>query len=384
MRILLVGEYSTLHTNLKEGLINLGHDVTLVGDGDGFKNLTVDVSYRATFSTLSFVHAFTKGIFKLCKVDLTEIERGMRFWFQTKHLKNFDIVQLINERPIKTLPHWERSLLKKLFCQNKTPFLLSCGVDHLYAKYLFENPTQYSLLQPFLNNKNASSNYMYVKEYLNEVNKKTHEFVFKNIKGVIASDLDYVAPLKNHPKFLGLIPNPINLNRIEALADIDNLKIEKPIIIFHGINQNNYYKKGNDIFDIALDKIQKKYPGKVKTIVVRNLPYQDYLKAYTSAHILLDQIYAYDQGYNALEAMVRGKVVFTGAEQEFLDHYGLQADEVCINALPDVDYLVEKISMLIENPEKIKEIGRNARTFIEREHHYIKIAERYLETWLKT
>ena len=79
--------------------------------------------------------------------------------------------------------------------------------------------------------------------------------------------------------------------------------------------------------------------------------------------------------------MAKGKVVFTGAEKEFLEHYNLQEDEVAINAKPDVDYLVEKLSMLIENPEKIIQISKNARAFIEKEHDYIKIAEKYLSTW---
>lgn len=79
--------------------------------------------------------------------------------------------------------------------------------------------------------------------------------------------------------------------------------------------------------------------------------------------------------------MAKGKVVFTGAEKEFLEHYGLQEDEVVINALPDLDYLVMKLSFLIENPQEIIAIGKRARTFIEKEHHYIKIAEKYLKVW---
>ena len=41
------------------------------------------------------------------------------------------------------------------------------------------------------------------------------------------------------------------------------------------------------------------------------------IKNYEQAHIILDQVYAFDQGYNALEAMAKGKVVFTGAEAIF-------------------------------------------------------------------
>jgi hypothetical protein len=54
-----------------------------------------------------------------------------------------------------------------------------------------------------------------------------------------------------------------------------------------------------------------------------------YINSYNKAHILLDQA-CYDQGYNALEAMAKGKVVL-GAEQQFIDHYKLSA-KVVINA----------------------------------------------------
>jgi hypothetical protein len=36
-----------------------------------------------------------------------------------------------------------------------------------------------------------------------------------------------------------------------------------------------------------------------------DIPYTTYINSYNKAHILLDQTYAYDQGYNALEAMAR-------------------------------------------------------------------------------
>ena len=55
MKILLVGEYNSSHHTLKEGLVALGHQVTVVGLGDGFKKRKVDVN---------FVQPYTSG-FKL-------------------------------------------------------------------------------------------------------------------------------------------------------------------------------------------------------------------------------------------------------------------------------------------------------------------------------
>ncbi len=56
---------------------------------------------------------------------------------------------------------------------------------------------------------------------------------------------------------------------------------------------------------------------------------------------------------------------------------------VAINALPDAQKIADEIEKLILNPEKITEIGKNARAFIEKEHHYINIAEKYISTWNK-
>ena len=118
----------------------------------------------------------------------------------------------------------------------------------------------------------------------------------------------------------------------------------------------------------------------IEICIAENLPYQNYIYKYNQAHIILDQVYGFDQGYNALEAMAKGKVVFTGAETEFEKLYNL-TEKVAINALPDVESLVKELSFLIENPNEIIEIGKRARKFIEKEHHYIASAQKYLNKW---
>jgi glycosyltransferase involved in cell wall biosynthesis len=112
------------------------------------------------------------------------------------------------------------------------------------------------------------------------------------------------------------------------------------------------------------------------------LPYSEYLKSYNEAHILLDQTYAQDQGYNALEAMAQGKVVFTGAGSLFTKHYNLPLNSVAIHTIPDADKIAEDLENLICNPELIREIGKNARKFIEDNHDCKKIAQQYINAWL--
>ena len=63
MKILLLGEYSGLFNSLKEGLVELGHNVTLISDGDGFKNYPSDYSWRVSnFGSLYPYFSLLKGL----------------------------------------------------------------------------------------------------------------------------------------------------------------------------------------------------------------------------------------------------------------------------------------------------------------------------------
>ncbi|RWW92088.1 glycosyltransferase [Flavobacterium cerinum] len=378
MRILLIGEYSRLHNSLKEGLLALGHEVILISDGDGFKQYPSD--FLITPKTLSkgFLNIPRQIIFRIFKYDIAQLERGMRFYKLLPKLKNYDVVQLINEAPIKTSKPFEKYLLNKIIKQNKKTFLLCCGMDYTVVKYMADKKPRYSIMDPFFKDISLIKEYRIMFEYISKGHKKLHDFLYSKITGVIASDMDYYVPLLGNSKFMGLIPNPINISKLEYNEPV----INGPIIIFMGINRWIYNQKGIPYFEKALTIVKAKYQEKIEIVIAESLPYNDYIKLYSKAHILLDQVYAYDQGYNALEAMAKGKVVFTGAEKEFMEHYNL-IERVAINALPDVDYLVNELSLLIENPDEIIAISKRTRAFIEKEHEHIVVAKKYIEKWSK-
>lgn len=376
MKILLVGEYSRLHNSLKEGLQALGHEVRLVSTGDDFKDFPSDILLKRKYE-IGLSKKVKVGLFKLFGLDITSLSLKNQFFQQKEKFRDFDVVQLINESPLGILPKYEKQITSFLRKNNSKLFLLSCGTDYTSVKYAFEKKFHYSILNPLFEGKISEKNLAPVLKYLKSDYKELHDFLFENIDGVIASDMDYDIPLLGNKKYLGLIPNPVNTEKLEFKP----FSSQGKITIFHGINRANYFKKGNDYFEAALEKLQQKYPSKVEVITVENVPYTEYIEKYNSAHILLDQVLSYDQGYNALEAMAKGKVVFTGAEKEFLERYNLQEDQVCINALPDVDYIYKKLEDLILNPEKLTTISTNARGFIEREHDYISVAKKYLKAW---
>lgn len=373
MRILLVGEYSRLHNSLKEGLEALHHDVTIIGTGDNFKQFPVDYSIFPKYFLKNKLLVFiNKALFRVFKLDLQLAEKGIRFWSFLPKLKDYDVVQLINSNAIETYPFFSKFLLKRLFNQNKKSFLLVCGEDTPIIDFLLTDKLKYSILTPYLKDNNLKSEFRFSLKYTQRNYRDLYDFVSKKVSATLVSDLDYKIPMPE----ITLIPNPINTDKIA----FENLDISKRIVIFLGINKSSYIKKGTVFFEKVLAIIKEKYGAKVEIISAENIPYSKYIMLYSRAHILLDQVYGYDQGYNALEAMAKGKVVFTGAETEFMNNYNLH-ERVAINALADVDYLVNELSFLIENPEEIVAIGKRARAFIEREHQYVKIAQKYLDVW---
>lgn len=378
MRILLVGEYSRLHNSLKEGLTALGHEVVLMGNKDGFKDYPVDIYINQSFQN-KFLHKFKVGIYKLFGIDLGSLEIAYKVKKKLTSLPRFDVVQLINESSFSIQPKAELKLLQFLKTNTNKLFVLSCSYDHSSVKHMLNNGFTYSAMTPYLNDRSLKDHYKFKLQYLNKDFTTLHHYILDHTNGIIATDMDYHLPLVGNSKYRGLIPNPINTDKIDYLPMDLNGKIK----IFHGINSHAALTKGNAYFTEALKIIEERYADKIDIIATTNVPYKDYIQRYNDCHILLDMVYAYDQGYNALEAMAKGKVVFTGAEQEWLNHYNLEEDSVAINALPDVAYLVEKLSWLIEHPEKISAISLQARAFIEKEHHYKTIAQHYLKTWTK-
>ena len=379
MKILLIGEYSRLHNSLKEGLQKNGHKVTLLGSGDGFKNYSVDIKIDSIFFNLKLFKLFAKLIDRLFKISLNELEMYYKANKIISDLKGYDVVQLINENAFRTLPSLEILLIKTLMKNNEKLFLLSCGVDQKSVEHSLNSKFKYSILTPYFENPSLKKSFKHILKYNTREYIKLHEFILANANGVISSDIDYHIPYIKEKKYLGLIPNPINLDKIKY----KKIKSTDKIKILHGVNSKNYIKKGNVFFDKALKAIENKYDNKVEIITTIDLDYSEYIKSVENCHILLDQVYAYDQGYNALEAMAIGKVVFTGAEKEWLELYNIKENSVAINALPDHTKIIESLEWLINDPSKIMEISANAREFIEENHNYISIAEHYEKVWSK-
>ena len=113
----------------------------------------------------------------------------------------------------------------------------------------------------------------------------------------------------------------ILIGKTDDTLNKDIKSVNQKIVILHAINSKTKLKKGNKFFEKSLSIIEAKYSNKVEIIRTIDQAYSDHIKNVKNCEILLDQVYAYDQGYNALEAMAMGKVVLTGAEKEWREYY---------------------------------------------------------------
>ena len=374
MKLLLFGEYSGFFNQLKNGFIKNNCEVTLAGRQDGFKNYPLDINLDGVFWRKNPFNYLRQAIYKISNYDIVGLEIYYNFWKNKSKFTGYDAVLLINPFPLQTHPKLEKKLLNFIFKNNKRVYLIACGDDYEYINFLNTEALPYTILDAYKNDKKLKPYFLDSLKYLSKAHKKLHEFVVSNCKGIITVDMDYDMVYKNHPKYLGYIPFPVNIDALKF--NIPNTTY--PIVIFHGVNRLNYYKKGNYIFDKTLKIIKEKFPDQIVVLRTENVSYQTYINSYNKSHIVLDQIYAYGQGYNALEAMTKGKVVFSGAESDWLNYFNVEENSVLINAKPDINYLVEQLSDLIKNPNKIRELGTKARFFVLENHTDKAVASKYL------
>lgn len=352
MRVLLFGEYSGFHNNLKIGLEKIGHIVDVASSGDGFKDIKSDISLGSSSS--NFIGKISRVITPFTKIN--------RF-------KGYDVTQFVNSNPL-TVCQANKYLYMKILSLSDKNFLSACGDD----------PVFYDNLDKFKYNPYSSfekKGFNQIPIYTNTY-KNVHNCVIERIDGIIPVMIEYAKGYKKHSKVLPTIPLPIDT---ESIVYKDNLICDR-VHFFHGINRPFF--KGTPIIIEALKKIQASYPNDVKVTIAENMKQNDYLSALDSANVVLDQCKSYSYGMNTLYSLAKGKIVMSGSEPEALEELGFKSEDCpIINIQPDSTQIYEQLLLILENKKNILEKGYTSRLFVEEKHDSKLIAEKYINTWLK-
>lgn len=351
MKILLMGEFSSLHKYLKEGLIELGHEVTLVSSGDVWKKIGgVDIRLPDT----------SVGFKKYWDIFAEPIRIA-------RMLKNYDVVQYINPTIFSTIVGpVVFDILKK---QNGVISLVAAGDD-------------YALIKSYLKGNFDYSPHDYDKSVVNKYRQDTiRGRMYARLCNHFEKGADIIIPSLYTYSFehVGptsqIVPFPINTGSIKYR---DNEIKDGKIVFFHGLNRE--LMKGTPFIREALNRLKANYSNDVEVIIDGHMPFDKYMEVISKANVIVDQCCGYGYGINACVSMAQGKVVISGARQETLAALGVDSAPV-IPARPSVDFLYEQMVSIIANRSMIKEMGYNSRRYIECLHDHKSVAQQYINIW---
>ncbi len=352
MNILLLGEFSSLHKNLKEGLQELGHKAIIASTGDGWKNIPrdIDMNYTSKFLPKKIAHR----LMPLIKVD---------------DLTGFDIVQLMNPFILHKKYFPNKLYLDHIIKNNAKFFMLAAGDDAFFWKY-GRAALKYGPFDDFLKYDLKSENFYLQKEKAYVFNK----YLADRADGIIPIMYEYEISYKNLQNLETTIPIPINVSDIKYT---DN-KVSNKLVVFHGLNRYGF--KGTRHVEEAFEILSKKYPNDLELIIDGNMPLDMYLEIMKKTNIVIDQTNSYSLGVNGVYALAMGKVVLGGAEPESLKSLDIDKSPV-INIKPNAQSIVKEIEKLLANKGSIESLGYESRKFAEEVHGHIKVAKKYLKTW---
>ena len=197
MKILLIGDYSNVHATLAEGLRTLGHDVTVVSDGDGWKDYPRDIDIRRP----------SLGRWQSLRYYL----RLRRLW---RTLRGYDVVQLINPvfLPLRAERIWP--FYESLRRHNGKVFMGAFGMDHYWVKAGTDCHTfRYSdfNLGPTPRT-DLPENALFIADWLHGPKGLLNRRIAADCDGIIAGLYEYYASYENscpQKEKLTFIPFPI-------------------------------------------------------------------------------------------------------------------------------------------------------------------------------
>ena len=373
MRILLIGEYSNVHWTLAEGLRALGHEVTVVSDGDGWKDYPRDINLKrgplnSQLSTLNYLW------------DLAKI---------FPRLRGYDIVQLIN--PVFLDLRAERiwPFYRYLRRHNGRVFMGAFGIDHYWVKVGMDCKTfRYSDFNFGSQLRDYPFMHTMIADWLNGTKGLLNQRIAEDCDGIITGLYEYEMCYRPYyPSKTRFIPFPINLSSVTPTSTINPQPSSinhKPstINLFIGIQRSRSSYKGTDVMLAALQRLKKDYPNRLDIFKAENVPFAQYQEMMNNSHALLDQLYSYTPGMNGLLAMAKGLVLVGGGEPEHYDLLGERVLRPIINVQPTEEDVYQQIATrLLSGKEDIHQLQLDSIEYIRRHHDHIKVAKQYVDLY---
>lgn len=364
MKILFFGDYSNLHTTLGVELKRRGHSVTLLSDRCGCLDTESDIYLaRGKYPGAGFPYLFKT-------VSLMP------------RLKGYDVVQFINPHFLNLRPGKLSFFLRMIRRNNGSLFLTLAGNDHFFVKECLagkmfrfsefrvgSDKTRFAQKCP-----GHERGYM-----LPEVRDYSEEF-YGLLDGAMSAlpeyDMAARAVLGDRLAFTNL---PIDLSLLKpSLMDLSG-KVELMV----GMRSELVSSKGTDVLFRIASELAAEHPDRINVANVVDLPWKQYIVRLSKSHVVLDQLYSYSPGMNALNTMALGRVSGSGAQKEYYEYIGEREMRPIIELSPIADDLKARIASVALDKSRLAAMALESRKLVEHHNDVRIVADRYEAHWDK-
>jgi glycosyltransferase involved in cell wall biosynthesis len=354
MKILLIGEYSGLQTELKRGLCNLGHEVTLAAGSDFWKKIPADISLASSGNIVRY-----------------KVEQMLRPLIYMRRFTGFDVVHLVNYYTMPRISSFNRFFIEFLKRNNGVLTMAAAGDDPFYVAHS-ETALRYSPIPSHEKYDRGKRYYMRKPGHYRDLCS-----AMEHIDRVVPIMFEYYACYRAagySAKTSAPIPIPIDASATPFQPN----EVRGPLVIFHGLNRPGF--KGTHLIEEAFRRLGERYPRDISCVMAGRLPLAKYRELVAKTNIVVDQVYSYSLAMNALYSMAMGKVVLGGNEPESRALYGGESPPA-VNIYPDIDDIELKLVYAASNRDHMAQLAEQSRDFVAKHHNGIYIAQRYCDLW---
>lgn len=389
MKILLIGEASFLHNTLKKGLLERGHRVLTMSDGNGWHDAPRDIDLRrdGRWGKLG----------------------GLRVvWQLLRHLPQLcgnDVVQIHNYQFVPLMYRWNTLLLRFLKLTNRRVVKGCFGDDPQIFRRQAQGVPAYSDTYWSGQLQNAELHRDRIAEVVEHGAEASWRKTTRMADALVACLYEYWLDY-NEPPYaakLHYIPLPMECEEMVRWCDGEmvkcvgndapspshsndsqlptNLTTSPPyhLTILIGLQPKRDFMKGAMKIAAFVEEVARRHPGKVQIKYVEGVPYDEYMHLLAEADVLVDQLYSYTPSMNSLAAMARGTVVIGGGEEEYYEFIGEKTLCPIINVRPDVpdEENIATIERALFTDGMLERMAQESIQFVHKYHDYRHVAEQY-------
>jgi glycosyltransferase involved in cell wall biosynthesis len=356
MKILLIGEYSNVHATLAIGLREMGHQVTVISNGDFWKNYPRDIDVTRQTGKWGGIRLIVK------------------LWTLLPKMRGYDVVQLINpmffELKAERL-EWFYNYLQR---NNKCIVLGGYGMDYYWVNTCCsEMPLRYSDFNIGNELRTDEDALKERRDWLGTAKERLNRRIAESCNGIVTGLYEYhvcYAPKFPHKTYY--IPFPIKMQ-----DTIEAAKTHNPVKIFIGISKNRSTYKGTDIMLKAAEDVARNYPDRMILEKVEGVPFGQYQYLMDNSDVILDQLYSYTPSMNSLLAMSKGIVVIGGGEPENYEILHEKELRPIINVEPSYESVYHQLEWVIQHPEEVERLKAESIAYVKKHHNCQKVAKQY-------